>query len=97
VTVQVQDNPQQSRFEAHSEDGALAGQAQYRMESGSAGEIVVFTHTIVDDAFEGQGVGSTLAKEALDEVRGRGLKIRPECSFIRSYIERHPDYSDLVV
>jgi predicted GNAT family acetyltransferase len=96
VTVQIEDNPQRHRFEARS-DGELAGEAYYRLESGGDGEVVVFTHTVVDDAFEGQGVGSTLAREALDEVRRRGSRIRPECSFIRSYIEQHPDYSDLVV
>jgi uncharacterized protein len=92
MAVQIVDNPDKKRFEARTEDGTVAGQAQYELE----GDLIVFTHTLVDDAFEGQGVGSSLAKGALDEVRGRGQKIRPECSFIRSYIERHPDYSELV-
>jgi len=92
MAVQIVDNPAKKRFEARTEDGTVAGKAHYEME----GDLVVFTHTLVDDAFEGQGVGSSLAKGALDEVRGRGQKIRPECSFIRSYIERHPDYSELV-
>lgn len=54
-------------------------------------------HTEVDPAFEGQGVGSQLAKAALDDVRARGLELVPRCPFIAAYIRRHSeDYLDLV-
>ena len=71
--------------------GVLFG--DYEVRDGA----VVFTHTEVEDAFEGQGVGSTLVKAALDNVRelgGRG--VRTLCPFVRSWIDRHPDYADLV-
>ena len=87
----VRDNPDQSRFELYLGD-ALTGHADYRDQ----GDVRVFVHTEVDDAFEGQGVGSTLAREALDDVRASGRSLVPRCPFIRAYIERHPDYSDLV-
>jgi predicted GNAT family acetyltransferase len=97
TTVLVEDNPAESRFEARTSTGELAGQAKYRVESGpDSGSTVVFTHTIVEDAFEGQGVGSRLARAALDTVRDRGQRVKPECSFIRSYIERHEEYQNLV-
>lgn len=73
-------------------DGVRAGVAEYRRR----GDRVVFTHTEIDAAFEGKGIGSALAKAALDDVRGRGLKAVPLCAFIRAWIERHPDYQDLV-
>jgi len=90
--VQVSDNPTESRFEARV-DGELAGFAAYE----TTDDLITFTHTEVFDAFEGQGVGSALARGALDEVRSDGTrKVLPRCPFIRGWIEKHPDYQDLV-
>ncbi len=57
---------------------------------------VMFTHTEVPEAFEGQGVGSALARGALDDVRAQGLQVIPLCPFITAFIRRHPEYLDLV-
>ena len=85
-------NEPEHRYEAHV-DGELAGFAVFRMR----GDRIVFSHTEVDDRFEGQGVRSGLARHALDDVRDRGsLRVVPRCPFIRSWIEKHPDYADLV-
>ncbi len=74
-------------------DGELAGSAYFTRH----GDVVEFTHTEVDDAFEGRGVGSSLARAALDDVRERGgLRVRPSCPFIASWIDKHPDYADLL-
>jgi predicted GNAT family acetyltransferase len=90
--VQVTDNPGESRFEARV-DGELAGFADYR----TAEDLITFTHTEVSDAFEGQGVGSALARGALDAVRADGTRrVLPRCAFIRGWIDKHPDYQDLV-
>lgn len=90
--VVVTDNPDQSRFEAHV-GGELAGFARYQ----TADDLIMFTHTEVLDAFEGQGVGSALARGALDAVRADGTRqVLPRCQFIRGWIEKHPDYQDLV-
>ncbi len=69
-----------------------AGLAVYRDEPGRR----VFTHTEVDPAFEGRGLGSRLAAFALDDTRAEGLRVVPVCPFIAAYIERHPQYADLV-
>jgi predicted GNAT family acetyltransferase len=89
--VQTTDNAEQQRYEARV-DGELAGFAEYRVR----GDRVVFTHTEVDDAYEGQGVGSALARSALDDVRATGRNAVPLCPFIRDWIDKHPDYADLV-
>jgi predicted GNAT family acetyltransferase len=90
--VQVTDNPGESRFEARV-DGELAGFAEYQ----TADDLITFTHTEVFDAYEGQGVGSALARGALDDVRADGTrKVLPRCPFIRGWIDKHPDYQDLV-
>jgi predicted GNAT family acetyltransferase len=90
-TVEVVEAEPRQRYEAHV-DGALAGFAEYRRRDGRT----VFTHTEVDDEFEGQGVGGALARAALDDVRARGELAVPVCPFIDEWIRRHPDYGDLV-
>ena len=74
-------------------DGQVAGFAAYRPRGAAT---LVFTHTEVDPAFEGKGVGGALARGALDDVRANGLDLVPVCPFIRGWIEKHPDYADLV-
>lgn len=54
------------------------------------------THTEVGDDFEGRGVGSALVRGALDDVRRNGLSVQPLCPFVKSWIQRHPGYGDLV-
>jgi predicted GNAT family acetyltransferase len=90
-TPQFQDNPQQHRFEARMGD-EVAAQAEYELDGGS----IVFTHTIVQPQHEGQGLGSKLAKYALDSARERQLKVVPKCEFIAAYIQRHAQYADLL-
>ncbi|MGB7962185.1 MAG: GNAT family N-acetyltransferase [Propionicimonas sp.] len=86
--VTVSDNPAASRFEARI-DGALAGFVDYEL----ADATVAFTHTIVDPAFGGRGVGSALARYALDHVRADGTrKAVPICPFIKAWVERNPEY-----
>jgi uncharacterized protein len=92
-TVEVADHPDLHRYEARAADGTVLGFSAYRR----SGDVVVFTHTEVDDSQEGKGVGSTLVRGALDDVRRAGLKVRPLCPFVKAYIERHEEYADLVV
>jgi predicted GNAT family acetyltransferase len=90
--VTVTDNPEQGRYEAHL-DGELAGIAEYRLSENT----VTFTHTEVSDEFEGKGVGSALARGALDDVKAAGDRdVVPLCSFIKGWIDEHPDYAGLV-
>lgn len=90
--VSVQDNPHRSRYEAHV-GVDLAGFADYELRE----DRIVFTHTEVDPAFEGQGVGGALARGALDHVRATGgLTVIPECAFIKKWVKKHPDYASLL-
>jgi uncharacterized protein len=90
--VVVTRNEDEHRWEARV-GGELAGFAAYRLTD----ELVVFTHTEVDPAFEGRGVGSTLARHALDDVAEEGTRqVMPLCPFIKAWIARHPDYVPLV-
>ena len=90
--VQVRKNAEAHRYEA-SIDGEQVGFAEYQLTN----RLVIFTHTEVEDRCEGMGVGSALAREALDDVRREGThEVVPLCPFIKSWIEHHPDYEDLV-
>jgi predicted GNAT family acetyltransferase len=89
--VDVVDVPERSRFEARV-DRELAGFAEYRRRPG----LIAFVHTLIDPRFEGQGLGSTLARTALSGARSDGLSVLPFCPFIRAYIARHREYLDLV-
>lgn len=87
---QVRDNRSEQEFEL--DVGGERAIAAYQLE----GEVIVFTHTRVPDAIEGRGVGSKLIRGALDQVRDRGLKVVPQCSFVRGWIDKHPEYRDLL-
>lgn len=90
-TVEVLDNPTEQRFEGWV-DGTLAGFADYQLTD----QLVVFTHTEVDPAFEGKGVGSVIAKWALDRLRAEGeRKALPVCPFILRYVQTHPEYLEV--
>jgi uncharacterized protein len=90
-SVEVVDNPTASRYEAHVGE-RLAGFVMYRKRPG----VVVLVHTEVNDDFEGRGIGGRLASAVLETLRVAGLRVDPVCPFIASYIERHPEYADLV-
>ena len=87
---EVRHNEAESRYELERDSETAF--AAYRRE----GELVVFDHTVVPEALEGKGVGSALVKGALADVRRQGLKVQPDCSFVRHYIERHEDVQDLL-
>ena len=87
----MRDNPEEQRFEAYV-GGKLAGFSAYDL---TGGEITIL-HTEVDDAFEGQGVGSTMVRQMLDLIRADGeLKVTVLCPFVNAWLRRHPDYREL--
>lgn len=89
--IEVFEEPDKSRYVV-TVDGARAGLAAYRVIDG----VVVFTHTEIDDAFGGRGLAKKLAVTSLDEQRERGNKVVPLCPFYGGFIDKNPDYADLV-
>lgn len=91
-SIDIVDNQERSRYEA-TIDGQVVGYSEYKLTP----NLVVFTHTEVDPAYEGMGVGSALARRALDDTRSQGIRqVLPLCPFVKSWIARHPSYTDLV-
>ena len=87
----VRDAPEADRYEIRDGEQVL-GLAAYQRR----GDTFVFTHTEVDPDAGRSGLGSTLVRAALDDVRSRGGSVVPRCSFVQGWIERHPEYADLV-
>lgn len=86
----VRDNIAEQEFELSV--GGHRAVAAYQLE----GDTIVFTHTLVPQPLEGRGVGTKLIRAALDSARDRGLKVIPQCEFVRAYIGKHPEYRDLL-
>jgi hypothetical protein len=91
METSVRNNPEQSRYEIRDGD-RLLGLAAYARR----GDTTVFTHTEVDPDAGQDGLGSTLVRAALDDVRSTGGSVVAQCPFVRGWVERHPDYADLV-
>lgn len=89
TSIEIVNNAQERRWEARA-SGEVLGYSEYLETPGQ----IVFTHTVVEPEHEGQGVGSRLARAALDDAVARGMRITPICPFIRSYIQRHSQYAD---
>ena len=92
MTFTVTDVPERERFEAHDEAGALAGVLTYQLTGG----IIAYTHTKVDAQFEGQGVGSLLARAAMDDARGKSRTVVPICPFLSGWLDQHREYEKIV-
>jgi predicted GNAT family acetyltransferase/glutaredoxin len=89
--AEVVDVPEANRYELRL-GGHLIGLAAYRRRDGR----IALTHTEVDKSCEGRGLGSRLAAAALDDAAREGLDVVPLCPFIAHYIDRHPEYEELV-
>ena len=86
----VSNNPTHYRYELKV-DGHIAA-TYYKIADG----VITFIHTEVPSELGGKGIGSKLIKGALDQVRADGLKVIAQCAFVEAYIEKHPEYADLL-
>lgn len=88
--LDIRHNAAEQRFEA-SVGGRLA-RADYRLVDG----VMRMFHTEVPAEFEGRGIAAKLVRAALDHARASGLKVQPACSYVRSYMRRHPETHSLL-
>jgi uncharacterized protein len=91
MDAKVVDVPEKGRFEVRL-DGRVVGLASYHID----GSTMTLPHTEVDPSMGGRGIGTALVAGVLDAARERGLHVLPYCSFIRHYIQQHPETVDLV-
>jgi predicted GNAT family acetyltransferase len=76
------------RASAASPSGAAHG--------ADAGKVIDIVHTDVPAALQGRGLAGVLMQALLDWARAEGLRVRPICSYARSYMRRHADTQDLL-
>lgn len=65
---------------------------EYELE----GDICRLTHTFVPANHQGEGIAAALTEAVLTEMKARGLRIIPECSYIVAYVKRHPEWEAIV-
>jgi predicted GNAT family acetyltransferase len=90
MSATVHNNPARNRYELEV-DGHVAF-IQYGLKPG----VITLIHTEVPAELGGRGVGTALARGALEDVRRQGLKLVVKCSFIRAFMEKHPEFNDLL-
>lgn len=90
-TFHVVHNTPEKRFEVRV-DGWLC-----RLDYELQGHALHLVHTQVPAAVEGRGIAAALAHAALSWARETGFKVSPRCSYIQSYLKRHPQWQDLLV
>ena len=88
---EVKDNPAMGRFEIAG--GGAVAFVEYERSGGGR---IALLHTEVPQALSGQGVGSKLVRGVLDALRAEGAKVVPRCEFVAAFVERHPEYRDLL-
>ena len=91
MNATVVDVPERGRFEIRVDD-KVVGLASYHVDNGT----MTLPHTEVDPSVGGRGLGSALVAGVLAAARERGLTVLPYCSFVRHYIQQHPEELDLV-
>jgi uncharacterized protein len=91
MEITVTDEPGAHRY-VITADGEYAGEIVYEFRNGHR----ALPHTGVEPAFEGKGVAGEAVRQVLDRSRALGELVVPQCPYIAVWIERHPDYADLV-
>ncbi|MEE2527540.1 GNAT family N-acetyltransferase [Pseudarthrobacter sp. J75] len=94
--ITVSQNAARHRFEL-LDGGKVIGKAAYQEYTGGSSPQRIFYHTVVNEEYGGQGLGLTLASEALNATVADGLEIVPVCPFIKKYVGRHHEYDASVV
>ncbi len=88
--IVVKHRPERNRFEAAFDDG-LAVLVYMKV-----GNTLIFHHTEVPEALEGQGIAGALAKAGLEYVKENGINASALCPFVKAYVKRHPEYETLL-
>jgi predicted GNAT family acetyltransferase len=90
MTAIVRDNPALSRFELDA--NGVTAVANYTLGGG----LITFTHTEVPPEARGHGIASRLIGGALEAARTRRLSVAARCAFVSAYLDRHPEFRDLL-
>lgn len=87
----VTENPERHRYEIYV-DGELAGFTMFTLD----GDVAIMPHTKIDPEYEGHGLATRLIGAALADLREREVTVVARCPFVREFLEKHPEYQDVV-
>lgn len=90
ATLDIKHNTAASRFET-TVDGVLCG-ADYHLVDG----VMRVTHTEVPSSRGGRGIAAALVAAALAHAKTQGWRVEPWCSYVRRYMQRHPESQELL-
>lgn len=95
-TTDVVHIAERSRYELHK-GGAEIGIAEYRVLAGDDGSptVIEFHHTLIAPTERRIGNAARLIEAALDDVRARGLRVKPTCWYVDQFLVEHASYADL--
>lgn len=92
MRADIRHEPHARRFVIDADGGTAL--IQYRTLD--ANRTLDFNHTYTPPALRGSGIASRLTEHALRYAREHGYKVVPSCPFVAAFIERHPEYRDLL-
>lgn len=88
--IELTDNKEERRFELWIDN--ICSFIEYRLKN----DKIFLIHTIVPEEQEGKGIASALVEKAFRLIESRGLKVIPRCSYVQSFLKRHPEWNGLV-
>ena len=88
--LEIHHDAHAGRFEAQVAGGRA--ECVYRLQ----GSLMNIVHTEVPAVAEGRGIAAALVQAALAHARAVGWRVRPSCSYVRTYMRRHPETQDLL-
>ena len=87
--LEIVNNTAENRFEAKIGDKLAI------IEYMHSGNNIIYTHTEVPEALEGHGIAGKMAHHVMEYAKNKGLKVQPLCPFVKSYVDRHPEYQKI--
>ncbi len=92
MMLEVKRNEGARRYELVSDSGELIGLIDFRI----MGSVIDLFHAETNPAHGGKGYGSRMVEGALADIRSQGLTVKASCPFVSDYLEKHPEYADLL-
>ena len=89
--LDIKHDGKQGRF--HALVDGLQCELDYRLD----GQRMLFTHTGVPPRLEGRGIAAQLVKQGLEWAKAQSLQVVPLCSYVQTYLRRHPEYQSLTL
>ena len=60
-------------------------------------DVIIIISTVINEKYQGKGMASALINELLEYAKNNNLKVKPLCSFVIHYIEKHPEYKEFII